>query len=88
MLWETLERVNRLRQKAMADPEFIRSANAHARALQSQEHEHRAVKKVSQSSAQHSKESKGKDKKAATERSLADIYYQRDFGTNPGETND
>ena len=37
MLWETLERVNRLRQEALNDPEFIRSAKAHEKALESQE---------------------------------------------------
>ena len=33
MLRDKIERVNRLRQKALADPEFIQSAKAHERAL-------------------------------------------------------
>ena len=33
MLSDKIERVNRLRQKALADPEFIQSAKAHERAL-------------------------------------------------------
>ncbi len=31
MLWETLERVNRLRQQALANPEFVQSAKEHYR---------------------------------------------------------
>ncbi len=38
MLWETIERVNRLRQQALANPEFVESAKEHEQALQDQEY--------------------------------------------------
>ncbi|GMQ46756.1 hypothetical protein [Vibrio sp. 10N] len=38
MLQERLERINELRKKAMANPEFMKSAQAHAEALQTQCH--------------------------------------------------
>ncbi len=38
MLWETIERVNRLRQQALASPEFVESAKEHEQALQDQEY--------------------------------------------------
>ncbi|GAB2659434.1 hypothetical protein [Vibrio panuliri] len=69
MLWETLERVNRARQQAMANPEYIKSAQAHQKALQQQSYTS-AVK------AGHKAASK-KPKK------LADIYQQVEFGSNP-----
>lgn len=69
MLWETLERVNRLRQEALNNPEFIRSAKAHEKALESQEaHYVDASRRSSQSKK---------------EKALADIYQQSDFGFDP-----
>ncbi len=38
MLWETIERVNRLRQQALDNPEFVESAKEHEQALQDQEY--------------------------------------------------
>lgn len=46
MLWETLERVNRLRQQALANPEFVQSAKEHEEALQEQEYHYHAKKSV------------------------------------------
>ncbi|MCG9680925.1 hypothetical protein [Vibrio sp. Isolate24] len=66
MLWETLERVNRLRQEALNNPEFIRSAKAHEKALESQDVHHTGT---SRSSA-----------KSKKEKALSDIYQQSDFG--------
>lgn len=34
MFWDTLERVNRLRQQAMNNPEFLQSAKQHEETLQ------------------------------------------------------
>ncbi|KFI10821.1 hypothetical protein F0223_17065 [Vibrio coralliilyticus] len=69
MLWETLERVNRLRQEALNDPEFIRSAKAHEKALESQEVHYIGASKRS-----------AKPKKA---KALSDIYQQSEFGYDP-----
>ncbi|HAS6348537.1 hypothetical protein LZU85_05640 [Vibrio sp. IRLE0018] len=65
MFWETLERVNRLRQEAMANPEFVQSAKEHEKALNEQEliYCHKTKRRV---------------KKPKT---LADIYQQSEFGT-------
>ncbi|MGF1771470.1 hypothetical protein ACP3V5_13760 [Vibrio maritimus] len=38
MLQEKLERINELRKKAMANPEFMKSAQAHAEALETEYH--------------------------------------------------
>ena len=70
MIWETIERVNRLRQKALSDPEFIQSAKAHERAIKDQEDGYVAQKK------------RGKKAKA---KSLADIYKQVDFSEQPDD---
>ncbi|GAK82720.1 hypothetical protein JCM19238_263 [Vibrio ponticus] len=69
MLWETLERVNRARQQAMANPEYIKSAEAHQKALQQQSH--------SEDGKLSRKATAKKPKK------LADIYQQVEFGVNP-----
>lgn len=69
MLWETLERVNRARQQAMANSEYIKSADAHKQALLEQSD--MVAVKVSAKSANK------KPKK------LADIYQQVEFGSNP-----
>lgn len=66
MLLETIERVNRLRQQALNDPEFIQSAKAHEKALNDQSHYDLAVKR---------KSSKGRK-----DRSLAQIYHHAEFG--------
>ncbi|MCW8334314.1 hypothetical protein J4N42_07925 [Vibrio sp. SCSIO 43135] len=69
MFWETLERVNRLRQEALANPEFVDSAKEHESALKSEvESTHIALKKPI------------KSKKVKT---LAEVYEQSQFGTNP-----
>jgi len=69
MLLETIERVNRLRQQAMSDPEFIQSAKAHERALEDQNYHYCA---------------KAKCAKQRKDRRLADIYQQAEFGHEPG----
>ncbi len=66
MIWETLERVNRLRQEALANPKFVESAKAHEKALQ---HE-------LECDSSHVKARK----KAKKAKSLADIYQQVEFG--------
>ena len=45
MLSETIERVNRLRQQALADPAFIQSAKAHEKAIHSQDNQHASKSK-------------------------------------------
>ncbi|PHJ43359.1 hypothetical protein [Vibrio sp. PID17_43] len=63
MLWETLKRVNRLRQQALANSDFVESAKEHEEALHDQEYHYQPKKKRSV---------KGKQ-------SLADIYKEVDF---------
>tara|TARA_Y100001956_G_scaffold77980_1_gene89108 strand:- start:2234 stop:2455 length:222 start_codon:yes stop_codon:yes gene_type:complete len=70
MIWETIERVNRLRQQALSDPEFVQSAKAHEQAIRHQE---------SYESEKSKRSSKTK------ERSLADIYKQTEFAARPDE---
>ncbi|MDN3610189.1 hypothetical protein ACODM8_09095 [Vibrio ostreicida] len=72
MLWDTLERVNRLRQEALRDPEFIRSAKAHKRALEFQDSTEVGHAKCS-----------AKSKK---EKALSDIFQKSEFGFNPAGT--
>ncbi|MGD8109188.1 hypothetical protein [Vibrio sp. TRT 17S01] len=67
MIWETLERVNRLRQEALASPEFVESAKAHEKALQ---HELELSEPT---------KTRKRVKKA---KSLADIYHEVEFGPN------
>ena len=69
MLWDTLERVNRLRQVALNNPEFIRSAKAHEKALDSQEVDSAKSLKCSA--------------KPRKEKALSDIYQQSEFGYDP-----
>ena len=38
MIWDTLERVNKLRKEAMEDPEFLDSAKMHEEWLLSETH--------------------------------------------------
>ena len=68
MLWETLERVNRARQQAMADSEYLKSAKSHQKALQTQSYFPNA-KSTQKNSAKSPKK-------------LADIYQQVEFGSN------
>ncbi|XAW90663.1 hypothetical protein ABDK09_15055 [Vibrio sp. CDRSL-10 TSBA] len=71
MFWDTLERVNRLRQKAMSDPEFIESAKEHEQTLKQVEQEfepQRRRKHVSSSS-----------------KTFADIYQQVEFGNHSND---
>ncbi|WP_260261812.1 hypothetical protein [Vibrio intestinalis] len=70
MLWETIERVNRLRQQALANPEYLKSAQAHQKALEMQDNH--------QSYAAKSRRAKEKG-----EKKLADIYQQVEFAVNP-----
>lgn len=71
MLWETIERVNRLRQKALSDPEFIQSAKAHEKAIKHQE-----------DCCHSEKRKRGKKAKA---KSLADVYKQVEFSDQTDE---
>lgn len=68
MIWETIERVNRLRQKALSDPEFIQSAKEHEQAIRHQDESH---------------EARAKRSKKLKDRTLADIYKQVDFAPDP-----
>ncbi|YCO04956.1 hypothetical protein ACB087_15810 [Vibrio sp. VNB-15] len=68
MLWETLERVNRLRQQALANDEFVESAKEHEEALYDQEHYYQPKKRSA-------KDRQGK-------KSLADIYKEVEFGAD------
>lgn len=70
MLLETLERINRLRQEAMSNPEFIEMAKEHEATLKHVEQEFEPKR-----SRRHTTKHKNK--------SLADIYQQSDFGSNP-----
>jgi len=64
MIWETIERVNRLRQQALSNAEFIQSAKAHEQAIRQQDDEYHPHVKSG---------------KKAKERSLADIYKEAEF---------
>ncbi|MEH0665853.1 hypothetical protein H4F18_07720 [Vibrio scophthalmi] len=68
MIWETIERVNRLRQKALSDPEFIQSAKEHEQAIRHQDESY---------------EARAKRSKKLKDRTLADIYKQVDFAPDP-----
>ncbi|WGW01652.1 hypothetical protein QF117_12785 [Vibrio sp. YMD68] len=67
MLWETLERVNRLRQEALSNQEFIDSAKEHEHALREQE----------------CTDIKKRSKKQARSKSLSQVYQQTEFSFNP-----
>ncbi|MDF2154644.1 hypothetical protein [Vibrio sp. CAU 1672] len=67
MLWDTLERVNRLRQQALANPEFVQSAKEHEAALHEQENHPVAPRR---------------HKAKQDKKSLADIYKQVEFGAD------
>lgn len=69
MLWETLERVNRLRQQAMRDPEFLQSAKLHEETLQ---HVEQYYEPRSYRSTSHKRQ-----------KTLADIFEKADFGERP-----
>lgn len=66
MLLETIERVNRLRQQALADPEFIQSAKAHEKAINDQSY--------------HSSAKSGSSK-TRKDKTLAELYQQAEFGS-------
>lgn len=68
MFWDTLERVNRLRQKAMSDPEFIESAKEHEQTLKQVEQEFEPQRRRKNVSAR--------------PKTLADIYQQVEFGNH------
>jgi hypothetical protein len=65
MLWETLERVNRLRQQAMSNPDFVQSAKEHEQAISEQEQVVFCPKTK---------------RRINKPKSLADIYQQTEFG--------
>ncbi|MEZ9233137.1 hypothetical protein AB4259_18865 [Vibrio amylolyticus] len=67
MLWETLERVNRLRQEALNNQAFVESAKEHEQALLDEE----------------SHSSDMKPRKKMKTKSLAKVYEQSEFGFNP-----
>ncbi|MDN3682531.1 hypothetical protein QWZ04_19680 [Vibrio tapetis subsp. quintayensis] len=69
MLWETLERVNRLRKESLSNPEFVQAAKEHEQAVEAE-------------SLNQPTTLKRKTKKQGP-KSLADIYHQSDFGSNP-----
>ncbi|ALR15575.1 hypothetical protein [Vibrio natriegens] len=69
MLWETLERVNRLRQQALANSEFVQSAKEHEQALHEQEYHYQPK------NARSVKDRQGK-------KSLADIYKEVEFSAD------
>ncbi|MBY7665858.1 hypothetical protein [Vibrio anguillarum] len=68
MLWETLERVNRLRQEALANPDFVQSAQDHEETLKQVEQYFEPTQRR---------------KAAKRAKTLADIYQQTEFGENP-----
>ncbi len=70
MLLDKLERINRLRQEAMSNPEFIQLAKEHADTIKQVEKEFEP-KRVRRRTTK------------SSEKSLADIYKQSDFGSNP-----
>lgn len=69
MLWETLERVNRLRQQALANSEFVQSAKEHEQALHEQKYHYQPK------NARSAKDRQGK-------KSLADIYKEVEFSAD------
>ena len=68
MLWDTLERVNRLRQEALSNTEFVESAKEHEEALLHEQH---------YSYQQRSRLNKNKSEKKA----LSEIYKEIEFGS-------
>ncbi|MDN3698291.1 MULTISPECIES: hypothetical protein [Vibrio] len=69
MLWDTLDRVNRLRQEALANPEFVDSAKEHELALEEE---------------QQSVETKPKRRyRVRKPKALSDIYDHVEFASNP-----
>ncbi|PAR28395.1 hypothetical protein CGT92_12625 [Vibrio metoecus] len=69
MFLDTLERVNRLRQKAMNNPEFLQSAKQHEETLQHVE--------------QYFEPKRARKTAPKRQKTLADIYDQADFGGRP-----
>ena len=76
MLWETMERVNKLRQQALADPEFIKAAKEHEDALKAMAKEEAIVRKKRLKAAQENKLNRGP-------KLLSDIYRESVFVSNP-----
>lgn len=66
MFWDTLERVNRLRQQALNNPEYLQSAKQHEETLQHVE--------------QYFEPKKYRRSTHPPKKTLADIYDQADFG--------
>ncbi|WED20848.1 hypothetical protein L3Q72_09345 [Vibrio sp. JC009] len=68
-LTEKLHEINELRKKALADPEFIRSAKAHESAIKEQSRSH-TPQKV-------------KKREKAKQKSFADVYHETNFSVSP-----
>ncbi|MGF1694527.1 hypothetical protein L4D20_11285 [Vibrio kyushuensis] len=69
MLWETLERVNRLRQEALSNQAFVDSAKEHEQALQTEE----------------CIENRKSLRKKGRVKALSQVYQQTEFGFNPSD---
>lgn len=70
MLWDTLERVNKLRMQALQDSEYLESAQLHADSIHNEE-----CDKLSASYTR---------RKSSNPKKLSDIYENTDFSVNPG----
>lgn len=67
MIWDTLDRVNKLRIQALQNKEFLESAQAHADSLQAESKDQASCSK----------------RKSAKPKKLADIYEHTEFSINP-----
>lgn len=66
MFWDTLERVNRLRQEALNNPEFVQLAREHECELKKQAEGQEFTRK--------------RKVKRSEPKTLADIYHKVEFG--------
>ncbi len=78
MLWKTMERVNKLRQQALADPEFIKAAKEHEDALKALDKEEEVVRDNLLKVESEKKSNRGP-------KLLADIYSESLFGAHATE---
>ncbi|MCL9781185.1 hypothetical protein M9194_07060 [Vibrio sp. S4M6] len=69
MLWDTLERVNKLRKQAITDPEFVESAKKHETAVKEQ---------VNRTDSEYVRERKERRRKA-----FAQAYQSANFELYP-----
>ncbi|MCA2017857.1 hypothetical protein LDJ79_17180 [Vibrio tritonius] len=79
MLWETMERVNRLRQKAMSNPEFLAAAKEHEETL-------KFVEQEFEPNHSHKSSTRRTQARKSKPKSMADIYEKAAFGDNPSGT--